>query len=217
MKTLGNVLILGDSYSTFLGYIPETNNTYYGREDTASLCVNSAEKTWWDQLLKATSSTLLLNESFSGSTICYTGYPANDKAFSRRISFVVRLENLIARGFFKKNRVDTVLIFGGTNDFWANSPWGELSSEDFSEENLTCVAPACTYLIRRLKEIASNARIIGIINTEFSQEFTTLLEAVFKKENVECVSLAYIEKENAHPNAQGMREIAQQLLTYLNK
>lgn len=217
MTTLNNVLILGDSYSTLIGYIPENNRTYYGREDTALLHVDTVEKTWWDCVLKATSSTLLFNESFSGSTISYTGYEHNGKEFSKRASFITRLDNLIANGFFEKNRVDTVFIFGGTNDFWAGSPWGELTSEDFSEENLACVAPAYTYILRRLKQAAPNARRIGIINTEFSPEYTALLQAVLEKENAEYITLTYLEKQNGHPNVQGMQDIAKQVLQYLTK
>ena len=33
MKSIGNVFVLGDSYSTFKGYIPEGYATYYGDKE----------------------------------------------------------------------------------------------------------------------------------------------------------------------------------------
>ena len=49
---LNNVLIFGDSYSTFDGYIPKGYATYYSsifREETD---VRAVEDTWWYPLIK---------------------------------------------------------------------------------------------------------------------------------------------------------------------
>ncbi|MBO7091223.1 MAG: hypothetical protein J6W23_05510, partial [Victivallales bacterium] len=67
------VSILGDSYSTFKGWIPEGNAIYYpqtkGNND-----VKNAEECWWHLVTAAIGGELEKNESWSGSTICYTGY-----------------------------------------------------------------------------------------------------------------------------------------------
>ena len=47
----GNVLIFGDSYSTYRGCIPEGFAHYYGREDTEICGVKNADMTWWQMLL----------------------------------------------------------------------------------------------------------------------------------------------------------------------
>lgn len=70
--TFGNVLIFGDSYSTFLNYIPEGYAHYYG--DSSKSDLDSVEQTWWYQLITETHSNLVLNDSWSGSTVCNTGY-----------------------------------------------------------------------------------------------------------------------------------------------
>jgi len=45
--------------------------------------------TWWWQLIKDGGYLLEKNESYSGATICYTGY--NDEDYSPR-SFITRIE-----------------------------------------------------------------------------------------------------------------------------
>ncbi|MBQ8588463.1 MAG: hypothetical protein IJ454_03635, partial [Clostridia bacterium] len=85
---LGNVFILGDSYSTFQGYIPEGYAHYYGEEGPNYLESNPEMKltandvcdvahTWWYDLVKE-NGTLLRNCSWSGTTICNTGYHGKD-------------------------------------------------------------------------------------------------------------------------------------------
>ena len=46
------VAILGDSYSTFDGYIPAGNQTYYSTSDWAKTGVVSVKQTWWWQVVK---------------------------------------------------------------------------------------------------------------------------------------------------------------------
>ena len=68
-----NVLIFGDSYSTFKEYTPKGIETYY-----PSLDVNSVEETWWNRLKEKTDFCLVQNNSWSGSTISYIGYGNRD-------------------------------------------------------------------------------------------------------------------------------------------
>ena len=127
MKKIGNVYILGDSYSTFSRYIPKTHGAYYKpiiQEDT-DVC--EVGQTWWKIVLNNTESNLVLNDSWSGTTICNTGYNGGD--YSNR-SFVTRFDKLINEKFFENKQIDTVLIFGGTNDNWAQSPVGETKYEN---------------------------------------------------------------------------------------
>ena len=52
MKEKNNVFIIGDSYSTYEGYIPEEYRFYYsdGRADATIVC--GVEKMWWRLLAK---------------------------------------------------------------------------------------------------------------------------------------------------------------------
>ena len=60
------VSILGDSYSTFQGYLyPESNRTYYPNEKTG---VTEVSQTWWNLFIKEQNLKLECNNSYSGST-----------------------------------------------------------------------------------------------------------------------------------------------------
>ena len=87
------VSILGDSYSTFEGYVtPETNEMwYYAKSDRGNTDVADVTQTWWHQLISQQGWKLCVNNSYSGATICYTGYSGND--YSRR-SLLSRMDNL---------------------------------------------------------------------------------------------------------------------------
>lgn len=63
-KTLS---ILGDSISTFAGYIPEGNAAYY-----PSGTVQAVTDTWWKKLIDALGMTLNVNNSWSGSRVTTT-------------------------------------------------------------------------------------------------------------------------------------------------
>ena len=73
-----NTLIFGDSYSTFKGYIPEGYEVYYSEEENSETDVRKVEETWWFQVFKEKNFNLMLNNSWSGSTIGYTGYDNED-------------------------------------------------------------------------------------------------------------------------------------------
>ena len=61
--TFGKVAIMGDSYSTFVGCLPENYRSYYGMENHLDMGVLRREDTWWDQLIRETNSTLVRNDS----------------------------------------------------------------------------------------------------------------------------------------------------------
>ena len=95
-----NVLIFGDSYSTFEGYIPKGFAVYYSESGSGETDVRNVKETWWHRLISETNSDLIQNNSWSGSTICYTGYNGD---CSETSSFICRLNKLIDAGFFKEN------------------------------------------------------------------------------------------------------------------
>lgn len=212
---INNVLILGDSYSTFSGYIPEGNSVYYragGREDND---LTKVQQTWWYSLSEKLGFNIALNDSWSGSTVCYTGYEGVDT--SKTSSFVYRAKKLIEEGFFEKNSIDTVLIFGGTNDSWANSPIGELTCENFSHDNLFKVLPAFSYLFSLLKSVLPNANIVPIINCDLKKQISDGIKAAAKLYGIECVSLRSIDKSSGHPTVKGMQEICEQIYDFVNE
>ena len=111
-----SVSILGDSYSTFENFVePKTNEMWYFVHPNPDLTdVDDVKQTWWHRLIKESGYKLERNNSYSGSTVCTTGYRGED--YTER-AFINRMDNL--------GSPDILLIFGATNDSWANAPIGE--------------------------------------------------------------------------------------------
>ncbi len=212
---LKNVLIFGDSYSTFKGYIPEGYAVYYSENYREETDVRNVAETWWHQLFSEIKSGLILNNSWSGSTICYTGY--NNTDCSETSSFICRLDKLIKSDFFKNNDINTVFVFGGTNDSWANSPIGELKYSDWQKQDLYSVLPAVCFFINRLKEVLPNANIVFIINCDLKDEITQGIKSACEHYNIQQIQLKNIDKRCGHPTVKGMAEIKNQISDNLNR
>ncbi len=203
-----NFIILGDSYSAFEGSIPEGFHPFYPRFD-----VLKTEDMWWKQFVKKVDYNLILNNSWSGSTLGYTGY--NNEDTSHTNSFIYRYRKLKEEGFFEKNKIDTVFVFGGTNDSWANAPLGENKVANWKEEDLFSVLPAINYLAYTLKNELPNTEIVFIINTEIKEEIQTCMEQTVVNYGTKVVRLQDIDKECGHPTAKAMLSICEQILKSL--
>lgn len=210
-----NALIFGDSYSTFQGFVPEGYATYYSQEETPKTDVNNVSQTWWHQVFEETGLHLVLNNSWSGSTIGYTGY--SNKDCSQSSSFIYRLKQLIANGFFANNTPDTVFVFGGTNDSWANAPLGEIKYGDWQEGDLYFVLPAVCYFLHLLRETLPQATIYCLINTELKPEIVSCINQACEKYAMTPVTFDRIDKQNNHPTIEGMKNIRDGVLAVLKK
>lgn len=198
-----SVSILGDSYSTFEGYLtPDTMDIWYfpGKQDARRTDVENVGQTWWMQLIKKKNWKLELNNSWSGSTICYTGY--RDEDYSRR-SFITRVPAL--------GSPDIILIFGGTNDSWANAPIGEFKYSDWRRSDLYTFRPAMACMLAKIKERYPTANVYVISNDGLKPEITGSMEQICKHYDVPMIQLHDISKTAGHPNVQGMEQIAEQL------
>ena len=206
-----NIFIMGDSYSTYRGYIPEGYSCYYSEDRADKPFVTSVTKTWWKIFEKENSLNIVFNDSFSGSTVCNTVR----ETFPISSSFVSRIDKYISEDFFAKNNVDTMLIFGGTNDSWINAPIGENKYENLTEEDLKCILPAFCYLIEKAKNAVKNITVI--LNTGLKPEITEGIIEICEKNEIGYLCLKDIDKENGHPTELGMKQIAEQLTDFLNK
>lgn len=211
MKDKNNVFIIGDSYSTYEGYIPEGYHFYYSDERKENPIVKGVEKTWWNMLANENNLNIILNDSFSGSTICNTVRETYDV----ESSFVSRIDKYIAKNFFIENKIDTMFIFGGTNDSWIDAPIGNLKYSDWTDDELKCVLPAFCYLTNRAKEVVED--VIVIINTDLKEEITNGFIEACEKNEVKYLYLKEIDKENGHPTELGMKQISEQVTECLHK
>lgn len=211
MKNKNNVFIMGDSYSTYEGHIPQGYHFYYSDERKNAPVVRGVEKTWWNILVKENNLNIILNDSFSGSTICNTVR----EGLTVESSFVSRIDKYITENFFDENRINTMFIFGGTNDSWTDAPIGNLKYSDWTADELKCVLPAFCYLISRAKEVVED--IIIIINTDLKKEITEAFIEACEKFEIKYLCLKQIDKENGHPTVLGMKQISEQVTECLHK
>lgn len=212
-QSVRNVMIFGDSYSTFAGYIPDGYAVYYSTEEREQTNVRRVEETWWHLLCTEHSFKLIRNDSWSGSTLGNTGYNGD---CSKTSSFIYRLEKLEADGFFHEHEIDTVFIFGCTNDSWANAPLGEIQLNNFKNDDLFSVCPAIGYFVARLKEILPEANILFLINTDLKPEIADAVIAVSEYNKTDYLKFTSIDKRCGHPTIQGMHDIKEQIDMFLS-
>ena len=200
------VSILGDSYSTYEDFVtPATNELwYYAKNSAQKTDVKDVRQTWWHQLIKENGWRLAVNNSYSGATISYTGYDGND--YSPR-SFNTRMDNL--------GQPDIIFIFGATNDSWAGSPIGDFKYEGIKKADLYEFRPALAHMLRWMTDRYVNTEIYFILNTELKDEINTSVKTICEHYGVPVITLTEVDKISGHPSVKGMRQIADQVNSFL--
>ena len=200
-QTRKAVSILGDSYSTFENYLqPDTNAVWYFQQPRKNNDVRSVDQTWWYKFIKESGYRLCVNNSFSGATICHTGYRKED--YSDR-SFVTRMNNL--------GCPDLIFIFGATNDSWAGSPVGEYRYKDWKKADLYAFRPAFAYMLYSLQRLYPDTEVYCITNSELSDAITGSIDTICRHYGVKNIMLHDIHKQGGHPSAEGMESISRQV------
>jgi len=112
--------VLGDSISTYQGYIPSGYAYYYPASDTVEpeKSVDSVSKTWWKIVENKTEMTLLKNASWSGSGVCF-GINTGDTLDNARVAYSDNRINDLADRTDPNNVIvpDVIIVLIGTNDF----------------------------------------------------------------------------------------------------
>lgn len=205
-----NAMILGDSYSTFRGYVPQEYEVYYAEEIIRETDVTKVSETWWYQVMEEAGLNLILNDSWCGAPVGYTGYDGED--CSRSSSFLYRLRRLQDRGFFEEHEIHRVFVFGGTNDSWCGAPLGEMQYDNWSEKDLYSVLPAMCCFFKTLRDILPQAVIYCLINTDLKPEITQCMLESCQRHAMIPVTFPHIHKMGDHPTIEGMREIKKAVL-----
>jgi lysophospholipase L1-like esterase len=206
MKTMA---ILGDSYSTYKGWIPEDYLHWYA--DEGNDCENdmrSVEQTWWWPLVREREIALIANCSYSGSTVCNTGY---DGADASETSFLHRMKRELGENRREDRQPDILIVFGGTNDFWAGSPVGKVTYGGWTKEALYSFAPAFCCMMDYLKRYNPRSAIYNVVNDEITGEIRSVMAEVCAHEGIRSIELHDVEKQNGHPNVKGMAAIREQV------
>ena len=209
---VGNLVILGDSYSTFEGYVPADSQIWYGNTPKPETDVCHVEETWWHQFVNETGATLVRNQSASGSAIAYSGRGG----YLPNYSYIGRFEQLINSGFLKETQVDTFIVFGGTNDSWIDTPLGERKIAENDEEKRE-VLPAICFLFDLIKKTLPDTQVVVLINDVLKDEISDTLEAAALDNGFWPLRLKEISKQFGHPDIKGMRQIKDQLIAFLEE
>lgn len=209
--------ILGNSISTYSGYIPDGYANYY----TSSKI--SVEETWWMLLSAQKDFELASNASWAGSTVINNGTKPPNSFFTAED----RLDMLSRNGV-----PDVILMLGGTNDWGDNAgPLGNYPKDD--NFDLKTFRGAYSYLIVQLKKKYPTTTIIccSILPRKQSrtqknkygvtqQEIDESISYICNIYNVLFIdmSLCGLEKDingltidGLHPNKEGMKVIANYL------
>lgn len=226
------ISILGDSISTFEGYIPKAdgiNLAHRPRYPQENL-LTDVNDTWWMKLINSLGARLGVNDSWAGSTVS-NFRDCNEKDFGpdAAMASLTRIRNLGANG-----TPDLILFFGGTNDAGKMIEKGTFDparKPDLEAYKWDSFADAYSEAILRLKHFYPNAEIIAISpsisggyydNSRLS-EFADLAIEICLHYNLKCVDIRRSGLETSmlpdtlHPNAEGMDFIFKSVLNKLKE
>lgn len=211
--------ILGDSYSSYEGYVyPETNDVY----PYDAIGMTSVEQMWWHKVAAETGWNVEQNNSFSGALVCnFDDFSSG--SYYAPYSFLRRMNDL--------GQPDVIFVFGATNDACAHDegnepvvPLGDYVYSDWTEEQLCAFRPALSYLFDNLRQKYPQAKLYflldmnlgsGGVTEERRAAFIESIHHISSHYNVTCIDLMGIQKSQWHPNAQGQETIARQVIEAL--
>lgn len=201
------VSILGDSISTFKGYVPDGYPCFYPYPTSDFGDVN---QTWWMQVINNLGMSLHKNNSYSGSCVSSGTGNSSTVTDSRLIELVDGNE-----------RPDIILIFMGSND--CASKYVELSTFTSSYKTM----------IEKIKVLCPDAKIYLFtlpVSNMYSEENRDNYNEVIR-ENVKEFSLNLVELDeaftdsnvgdnlldSAHHNKAGMKRLSEVIINEMLK
>ncbi len=150
--------ILGDSISTFTGYIPENYSLFYPENGT----IFNVEETWWKQLLNQTGMVLCRNASYSGALCAGNTTDTQDArcgASDKRIADLMSTDG---------SSPDLIIVFIGINDYLTDVPMGSFQGIDTlpGEGVVSTFCDGYGVMLRKVKNAYPNAAIYCCTITE---------------------------------------------------
>ncbi|MBO5667304.1 MAG: hypothetical protein J6S45_07640 [Firmicutes bacterium] len=234
------ISILGDSISTFEGYIPEEDGVNlkhtarYPQEDL----VMEVEETWWMQVIGELDAVLGVNDSWSASMV-YNDLDENGGSFGPDscMASMTRIRNLGANG-----DPDLILFYGGTNDTLHLVPLGEFDpaaegrpvaaeAVDLTATKWETFAEAYETAILRLSYCYPEAQILAMLPTYAIDEYYTagelaqynaVMSAICEAYEIPYVDLrkhvttTQLLPDGIHPSYQGMDLISEAVIDALD-
>lgn len=129
--------ILGDSISTLEGYSTPEFAAYYDLSRMLSTDIITPSDTWWGQVIDTLGGRLLVNNSFSGSTVSW-------RPLYEIESYACSDERTSSPG---RNGIspDVIMIYMGTND------WGYGTRISGDVDSTECFLPAYRLMLEKLR------------------------------------------------------------------
>ena len=143
--------VLGDSISTLEGYSVPKSAVYYDTAHKVASGVLTPLDTWWGQVIDEFGGELLINNSFSGSTVCWhPSFEIQSYSCSDERTASLDKESILP---------DVIMIYMGTND-WGNG-FRVFCDErcDPVADNLVIFFSAYQQMLKKLKTNYPNAEI----------------------------------------------------------
>lgn len=193
--------IIGDSISTYAGYIPDGFKAFYPYP-TAD--ISTVHKTWWMQVINKLGGNLFVNNSYSGT--CVATASKDSTRYKTRLKYC--LLNSVAP--------DVIIINMGSNDCASQY----VTVDDFNQ--------AYFEMLKNLKELCPNSEIIlctlatSIFYTEENRvAYSNIIkkygdEFGYKVLDLEGADISNKLVDSAHPNTDGMNEVAKEILKQIN-
>ena len=217
--------VLGDSISTFYGYVPENYAVFYTLEAAMYNGLTSIEDVWWHQVMNYLGAELLVDAAYSGGRVSGNEFPAANT--------YERIRALRT----PQHEPDGILVYLGYNDYGYSVP---IRNEN-DETDCTCFYNAYILMLNRLKECYPNALIIcsTLMPTyiTFRQDwkmpmvnkagihfnmYNEAIREVCRKCGVELADIAVANilcdsLDGAHGTQKGHRELAEAWINCLNQ
>lgn len=186
VETCKKVSVIGDSISTFRGYVPAGYSCHY---PTSDLDVTSVSQTYWYRLTYNLMSNARLerNIAFSGTAVART----TDEKYTSNPSTYAWVNHDYCQRFVDKNGVgnpDIIIIHGGTNDYAHNC---DLLAPGYAMRNATAPADADFEKIFVTAEAAATyAAATKLPDTTFCEAYVKLVRMInLKYPNVKVVCI----------------------------
>ena len=145
------ISIIGDSISTFNGYMPSGYASHYPRET-----ITDVSQTWWHLLCKETGASLLTNASMTGSYVTGDSTSQTDALAACSDKRIADLAN-------SGSTPDIVICFIGINDFAQNvhRPLGNYTGESAicEEGEITDFSNAYALMIKKVMSAYPDAKV----------------------------------------------------------
>ena len=224
--------VLGDSVSTFEGYSIPEDAAYYDVTHKLSSGVLTVRDTWWGQVIGHFGGELLVNNSFSGSTVCrHPLYEIESYACSDS-----RTASLGREGISP----DVIMVYMGTNDWGCGTAVFDDGQLDSALDRSTLFFSAYRLMLQKLKANYPNAEIwcftLPISRCSLSADFSfpyryrgrhisEYCEAIricaeacgCRVVDLNRVAEPYDTLDGFHPTAEGMRTIADAVINAMSE